>query len=301
MFASTRNLFPPSHPILLRRASSHSSASCFAQGPLAQLKNLKDEIANFSLLFAKKKAKAYKLAAAGKNKLLHIDKVKLVQLDRKFYYEMHHEFDLYESLRFGRFCYNTPEKAEQIAKDQRDVEAREAEELRKTQETAVLFLQALARGKKAREYAKLLKMQQMAAATKRDTRSRGSSRGSRGSTRVRVPSCPPSAPVDPNLPQSPWDLFCTWCAGGDPHDTFPKEQKKSSTMDYKEWVAMLRHLAIFPKQVSKQKSLEIFKQANRGAAGGMVLWKIISVFIFFGCSHITNTLAHYSQKTFSHS
>jgi hypothetical protein len=33
----------------------------------------------------------------------------------------------------------------------------------------------------------------------------------------------------------------------------------------------------------------------------MVLWKIISVFIFFGCSHITNTLAHYSQKTFSHS
>jgi hypothetical protein len=55
-------------------------------------------------------------------------------------------------------------------------------------------------------------------------------------------------------------------------------------MDYKEWVAMLRHLAIFPKQVSKQKSLEIFKQANRGAAGGIVLWKIISIFIFFGCS-----------------
>jgi len=62
--------------------------------------------------------------------------MKLVQLDHKFYYEMHHEFDLYESLRLGRFCLNTPQKANLIAHEQRLLEARQAEELSELRRTA---------------------------------------------------------------------------------------------------------------------------------------------------------------------
>jgi hypothetical protein len=229
------------------------------QGPLQKLDRLRDEIANFNELFGRKKAMEAKIAAAGKRKIVHLDKTKLVQLDKKFYYEMHHEFDLYESLRLGRFVYNTPYKAERVAGDQRAVEEREAEELRVAMEAAALRIQALNRGKRAREEARRLRQQQMAA--QRDTRS------SRGSSRrcSRVPSRPPSAPADPNTPLSPWDLFCMFCAGGDPQDA--QGSKKAKTMDYKEWVNMLHYLAVFDKRVKKQKAAEIFKQANRGVAG----------------------------------
>ena len=225
-------------------------------GPLHQLHKLKDEISDFNELFAKKKARADKIAAAGKKKIVHVDKVKLVQLDRQFYFEMHHQFDLYESFRLGRFCPNTPEKAQQILQDQKDLEAREAEELHKAMEAAALRIQAMYRTKMAHHNARKLKMQQMHAM--RDTRSsRGSSRGSK-----RVPSRPSTAPNDDNMPQSPWDLFCAWCAGSD-----TKDAQKLQTMDYKEWVAMLSHLGVYPKRINKLKATEIFKQANRGAAG----------------------------------
>ena len=229
------------------------------QGPLQKLDRLRDEIANFKELFGRKKTMEAKIAAAGKRKIVHLDKTKLVQLDKKFYYEMHHEFDLYESLRLGRFVYNTPYKAERVAGDQRAVEERVAEELRVAMEAAALRIQALNRGKRAREEALRLRQQQMAA--QRDTRSsRGSSCRS-----SRVPSRPPSAPADPNTPLSPWDLFCMFCAGGDPQDA--QGSKKAKTMDYKEWVNMLHYLAVFDKRVKKQKAAEIFKQANRGVAG----------------------------------
>ena len=229
------------------------------QGPLQKLDRLRDEIANFNELFGRKKAREAKIAAAGKRKIVHLDKTKLVQLDKKFYYEMHHEFDLYESLRLGRFVYNTPYKAERVARDQRAVEEREAEELRVAMEAAALRIQALNRGKRAREEAQRLRQQQMAA--QRDTRSsRGSSRRS-----SRVPSRPPSAPAESNTPLSPWDLFCMFCAGGDPQDA--QGSKKAKTMDNKEWVNMLHYLALFDKRVKKQKAAEIFKQANRGVAG----------------------------------
>ena len=51
-------------------------------GPLQKLNALKDEIANFNQIFSRKKAKAEKIIAAGKQKqFLHIDKVKLVQVN----------------------------------------------------------------------------------------------------------------------------------------------------------------------------------------------------------------------------
>jgi hypothetical protein len=56
-----------------------------------------------------------------------------------------------------------------------------------------------------------------------------------------------------------------FCAGGDPQDA--QGSKKAKTMDYKEWVEMLKYLAVFDKKVKKQKAAEIFKQANRGTAG----------------------------------
>ena len=144
------------------------------------------------------------------------------------------EFDLYESLRLGRFVYNTPEKARTVVEDQRAVEAREAEELRTVREAAALRIQALNRGNQAREQARQLKMQKMAES--RDLRSSHSSRSKRSG---RVPSRPPTATIDDNMPQTPWDLFCTWCAGGDAQDT-----KKAKTMDYKEWVHLKQILSV---------------------------------------------------------
>ena len=60
----------------------------YYQGPLQKLDKLKDEIADFNNIFARKKAREDKIQAAGKKKIIHVDKVKLVQQDRKFYFEM---------------------------------------------------------------------------------------------------------------------------------------------------------------------------------------------------------------------
>jgi len=229
-------------------------------GPLHKLQALKDEISDFNALFAKKKAKADKIAAAGKKKMMHVDKVKLVQLDRKFHFEMHYEFDLYESFRLGRFCRNHPHKAQQILKDQQDLEAREEDERRQAMEVAAVKIQKIYRAKLAQHEARRMKIRQMHAL--RDTRSsHGGSRGSRRST-ARIPSRPPTVPMDEDMPKSPWDLFCVWCAGGDAKDT-----RKALTMDFKEWVEMLKHLGVYPRKISKAKATEMFKQANRGAAG----------------------------------
>ena len=60
---------------------------------------------------------------------------------------------MYETLRLGRFVYNTPEKAALVAKDQRAVEERETEDLRQAEEAAAIRIQALSRGNRARQEA----------------------------------------------------------------------------------------------------------------------------------------------------
>ena len=257
-------------------------------GPLQKLARLKDEIADFNALFSKQKARKDKIKAVGKKKYLHIDKVKLVQLDRKFMYEIHHEFDLYESMRLGRFVPNTPEKASEIEETQRKIEQKEAEELREKMTAVVIMVQKVFRGRRVRAEAMRKRAEAAAAEAARIAAEREAARLAAASFRpptAKLPT-PPTKEEDPT--QSPWDLFCIWCAadpvqgeassdslasnkskkGGDKSKK-PIDLKKERTMDYKEWTAMLTHLGLMsdPKKkkprVSRQKSSELFKQANR--------------------------------------
>ena len=257
-------------------------------GPLQKLARLKDEIADFNALFSKQKARKDKIKAVGKKKYLHIDKVKLVQLDRKFMYEIHHEFDLYESMRLGRFVANTPEKASAIEETQRKIEQKEAEELRKKMTAVVIMVQKVFRGRRVRAEATRKRAEAAAAEAARIAAEREAARLAAASFRPPTAKLPTPPTKEENPTQSPWDLFCIWCAadpvqgeassdslasnkskkGGDKSKK-PIDLKKERTMDYKEWTAMLTHLGLMsdPKKkkprVSRQKSSELFKQANR--------------------------------------